>query len=146
MDLWQVPATDVRAVLTRERSDLLKLLDDLTPEEWHAPTAAPGWSVKDVALHLLDDDLGWLSRDRDGDDSGLLDPTVHGTFVAALAAKNEAWVRGAYQLSARVIAGLLEWAGKEMDDFYAGMDIDGEGDVVWASDGPVPSGSTSRKT
>lgn len=138
MDLWRVPATDVRAVLTGERSELLEWLDDLTPAEWRVPTAAPGWTVKDLALHLLDDDLGLLSRDRDGDRSGLLDTAVHGTFVAALAAKNEAWVRGAHQLSARVICGLLQWAGKEMDDYYAGMDLYGEGRVVWASDGPVP--------
>jgi len=71
----------------QERRELLEWLDDLTPDEWHAPTAAPGWTVKDLALHLLDDDLGCLSRGRDGDRSGLLDTAVHGTFVAALAAK-----------------------------------------------------------
>lgn len=122
----------------RERRELLEWLEDLTPDEWHAPTTAPGWTVKDLALHLLDDDLGWLSRGRDGDRSGLLDTAVQSTFVAALAAKNEAWVRGAHQLSARVIAGLLEWTGKEMDDYDAGMELDGEGGVVWAADGPVP--------
>ena len=80
MDLWEVPATDVRAVLTRERSELLEWLDDLTPDEWGAPTAAPGWTVKDLALHLLDDDLGLLSRSRDGDRSGLLDAAAHGCW------------------------------------------------------------------
>ncbi len=138
MDLWKVPAVDVRPVLQQERRELLEWLDDLTPDEWHAPTAAPGWTVKDLALHLLDDDLGWLSRGRDGDRSGLLDTAVHGTFVAALAAKNEAWVRGAHQLSARVIVGLLEWAGSQMDDYYAGMDLQGQGGVLWAGDGAVP--------
>lgn len=138
MDLWTLPARDLRLVLARERGELVVWLDGLTPQEWHAPTAAPGWTVKDLALHLLDDDLGWLSRDRDGDRSGLLDMASHNTFVAALAAKNEAWVRGARQLSARVIGSLLEWAGKEMNDHYAAMDLGGEGAVVWASDGPVP--------
>ncbi len=113
-------------------------LDGLTPQEWRASTAAPGWTVKDLALHLLDDDLGWLSRDRDEDRSGLLDMVAHSTFVAALAAKNDAWVRGAPQLSARVLSSLLEWAGKEMDDHYSAMDLQGDGGVVWASDGPVP--------
>ena len=138
MDLWEVPATDVRAVLTRERSELLEWLDDLTPDEWGAPTAAPGWTVKDLALHLLDDDLGLLSRSRDGDRSGLLDTAAHGMLVAALAAKNEAWVRGAHQLSARVVCDLLQWVGKEIDDYYAEVDLYGEGHVFWAGDGPVP--------
>ena len=138
MDLWQMPATDVRAVLPAERAQLLAWLDGLTSDQWLASTAAPGWTVKDLALHLLDDDLGWLSRGRDADRSGLLDTAVHGTFVAALAAKNEAWVRGAHQLSPRVVAGLLEWSGKEMDNFYAEMDLFGEGGVFWASDSPVP--------
>lgn len=138
MDLWQLPARDLRPVLAQERLELLAWLHGLTPQEWHAPTAAPGWTVKDLALHLLDDDLGWLSRGRDKDHSGLLDTAVHGIFVAALAAKNEAWVHGAHQLSARVIIGLLEWAGTEMDGYYSEMDLHGEGGVVRAGDGPVP--------
>ena len=138
MGLWTVPAVDLRPDLVRERADLLALLDGLTTREWHAPTAAPGWTVKDIALHLLDDDLGWLSRDRDGDRAGLLDPSEYSTFVGALAAKNEAWIRGAQQLSAPVIGGLLRWTATEMDRYYASMDLMGEGFVVWASDEPVP--------
>jgi uncharacterized protein (TIGR03083 family) len=43
-----------------ERARLLQLLHGLT-EEWRAPTACAGWSVKNVAAHLLGDDLGRLS-------------------------------------------------------------------------------------
>src|SRR4051812_30649663 len=75
MQLRDAPVVDVRPVLTEERADLLGFLAGLTAEEWETPTAAPGWRVKDVALHLLDDDLGWLSRGRDGDRSGRLADT-----------------------------------------------------------------------
>jgi DNA-binding transcriptional ArsR family regulator len=34
--------------------------------------------MKDVALHLLDDDLTWLSAQRDGDASGLVDALITG--------------------------------------------------------------------
>ena len=51
-------------------------------------TAAEGWTMKAVALHLLDDDLGWLSRGRDNDQNGTLDMSNYGSFVEALAAKN----------------------------------------------------------
>jgi uncharacterized protein (TIGR03083 family) len=122
----------------RERQDLLDLLSSLSPEEWLAPSAAPGWTVKDLALHLLDDDLGWLSRGRDGDRSGLLDITHQESFVAALAAKNQRWVEGAQGFSLPVVTGLLRWAGAEMDAYYDTIDLRADGRVSWASDDPVP--------
>ncbi len=138
MDLWGAPAEDVRPLLTRERHDLLSLLATLSPQEWTSPSAAPGWTVKDLALHVLDDDLGWLSRGRDDDQSGLLDMSDHASFVDALAAKNQRWVDGANGLSLPVVLGLLRWAGDEVDAYYAGIDLYDEGSVSWASDGPVP--------
>lgn len=49
-------------------------------------------------------------------------------------------MEGAAGLSLPVVCGLLEWAGREMDAYYATMDLAGEdwGRVAWASDGPVP--------
>ena len=46
--------------------ELLTLLSDLTDEEWCRPTACSSWSVKDVAQHLLGDDISILSRTRLG--------------------------------------------------------------------------------
>jgi uncharacterized protein (TIGR03083 family) len=139
MQLHDAPAIDVRPVLTEERADLLEFLAGLTPEEWAMPTAAPGWRVKDVALHLLDDDPGWLSRGREGDRSGRLDDTgEYGGFVAALAAKNQRFVDGAAGLSRRVVVDLLAWAGEQMDDYYAAMDLQDSGAVLWASSTTVP--------
>ena len=138
MDLWSAPAEDVRPLLVQERRDLLGLLTSLSPEEWTAPSAAPGWTVKALALHVLDDDLGWLSRGRDGDTSALLDMSDHASFVDALAAKNQRWIDGAYGLSPPVVIGLLRWAGDEIDAYYAGIDLRGEGSVSWASAGSVP--------
>ena len=138
MDLFKVSVTDVRPLLRSERQDLLCFLRALAPEEWATPSAAPGWRLKDLALHLLDDDLGWLSRDRDGDRAGLLAMDDHESFVAALAAKNQRWVDGARGLSGRVITELLEWSGQQVDTFYASIDLLSEGHVSWANDGPVP--------
>lgn len=138
MDLSDAPVVDVRALLIDERKDLLRLLRGLTEDQWNTPTAAPDWSVKDVALHLLDDDLGWLSRGRDGDRSGLLVTADQACLVVALAAKNQRWIEGAQGLSARVLTDVLEWAGREMDAYYASMDLLGAGGVSWASDDPVP--------
>ena len=45
---------------------LVELLQSLTPTEWSLPTVAPGWSVRDVAAHLLDTAVRKLSLARDG--------------------------------------------------------------------------------
>ena len=111
------------APLTEERRDLLQFLRALTPADWDTPSAAPSWSVKDVALHLLDDDLGRLSRRRDGDRTELLSTEDHASFVTALAAKNQRWIDGTRGLSSRVLTDLLEWSGQEMDAYYASMNM-----------------------
>lgn len=40
------------AALQRERAQLLRYLQGLTPEQWLAPSAAQGWSVRDIVAHL----------------------------------------------------------------------------------------------
>ena len=138
MDLTSAPVVDVRPMLPDERRELLVFLVALTPDEWLAPSKAPGWTVKDLALHLLEDDLGWLSRGRDEDRSGLLTIEDHDAFLAALNAKNQRWIDGAQQLSRPVVIGLLDWAGREMDAYYASLDLEARGSVSWASDDGVP--------
>ena len=139
MNLLSAAVVDVRPLMHRERQDLLHFLRALTPEEWAMPSAAPGWSVKDLALHLLDDDLGRLSRDRDGDRSGLVEVNDHQAFVAALAAKNQRWIDGARGLSPRMIVDLLEWSGRHTETFCASLDLRVGAHVPWASDGVVPA-------
>jgi uncharacterized protein (TIGR03083 family) len=49
------PALDddaVWAATDRERSSLADLLEDLTVEEWDAPSLCAGWRVREVAAHL----------------------------------------------------------------------------------------------
>jgi uncharacterized protein (TIGR03083 family) len=38
--------------LRRERAELLRLCRELDVDEWHSPSAAPGWRVQDVVAHL----------------------------------------------------------------------------------------------
>ncbi len=63
-------------LLPLERYELLNLLAQLREEEWQKPTICAGWSVKDIVLHLLGDDVGRLSRMRDAFDySALVEET-----------------------------------------------------------------------
>jgi uncharacterized protein (TIGR03083 family) len=137
--LAEARVRDVRPLFAGERADLLALLGSLEGAGWAAPTEAGHWTVKDVALHLLDDDLGWLSRDRDDDTSGLLDAGGdYRVFVAALDAKNQHWVDGAAGLSPRVIRDLLAWSGEQVAEYFATADMHEPSNVSWASAGPVP--------
>jgi len=49
-----------------ERAALLGLLDSLTADDFERPTIAGDWTVKDIAGHLVADDLGRVSSQRDG--------------------------------------------------------------------------------
>jgi len=139
MQIAEAPVRDVRPLFADERADLLALLASLGDADWAAPTEAGHWTVKDVALHLLDDNLGWLSRDRDKDASGLLDASGdHRQFVAALDAKNQRWVDGAHGLSPQVLRDLLAWSGDQVGDYVAAADMHEPSLVSWASHDPVP--------
>jgi hypothetical protein len=114
------------------------LLSSLSDEQWAAETAAPGWSVKDLSLHLLDVDLSWLSRERDRDHSGDIEVSAtHGEFVNGLADRNERWVAGARSLSHELIIGLLGWAGEELTRYLDGVDLGAGSSVYWAGDAPM---------
>jgi uncharacterized protein (TIGR03084 family) len=47
-----VTATDVIADLEAEQEQLDTVLSRLSPDDWLAPSAAAGWTVADVVLHL----------------------------------------------------------------------------------------------
>ena len=95
MRIEELPPVDVRGPLVVQRGRLVGFLESLSDDQWSAQTAAPGWSVKDVSLHLLGADLGWLARGRDADHSGIIGvPADHEEFVAALGAHHQSWIDG----------------------------------------------------
>jgi uncharacterized protein (TIGR03083 family) len=132
-----IPVVDVRGPLTEQRGRLLSLLASLSDEQWAAPTAAPSWSVKDIALHLLDVDLSWVARGRDHDRSGMIAvPADHEGVVRALDGRNQRWVDGARTLSPRLVTDLLRWSGEQLDAYLGTVDLAVPSSVYWA--GAVP--------
>jgi uncharacterized protein (TIGR03083 family) len=124
----------------RERAALLELLSSLDDAAWACPTMCAGWSLKDIAAHLLADDLGRLSGSRDGYRGWRFEPSGAGTFEAELLnfinGQNEAWVAAARRLSPRVIMGLLEWSGRETQAHFESLDPFGDAaiGVSWAGE------------
>jgi uncharacterized protein (TIGR03083 family) len=83
----------------------MKLLRSvLAAGQWRAPTVCPGWSVKDVALHLLGNDLDLLSRRRDGAAPADTPTTPAGfeELVASLDRLNQSWVEATRRISPRL--------------------------------------------
>jgi hypothetical protein len=137
MEIGEVPLVDVRGPLTAQRGRLLSLLASLDEAQWAAHTAAPQWLVKDIALHLLDVDLGWIARNRDQDLSGLISvPPDHEEFVRRLASHNQRWVDGTRVLSPQLITSLLAWSGEQLDAYLSTVELTRASAVYWA--GPVP--------
>jgi uncharacterized protein (TIGR03083 family) len=136
--IGDLPPIDVREVLVEQRRNLVGFLEALNPDQWAAQTAAPDWSVKDVTLHLLDDDLRWLTYGRDRDRSAIIDvPADHETFVRALAEHNQRWISGTRVLSPRLIVDLLRWSGEELTPYLDSVDLRAPSSVYWAGDVPL---------
>lgn len=52
------PASDLLAAAQAERTSLAEVLGSLAPHEWELPTPCDGWTVRDVAVHVVSyDDL-----------------------------------------------------------------------------------------
>ncbi len=138
---WDVagdlPAVDLRPLIVADRAELLRFLRALDDSGWAAPTANAGWSVHDVALHLLAGDLGRLGpapsqAAREGrfafDDLAIL-----------IERSNDDWVSAARRIAPNVTVELLAFIGPKVDDVLAALDLDAPGtSVAWSGEGPTP--------
>jgi uncharacterized protein (TIGR03083 family) len=125
-----------------ERRQLLELFSELEAEEWEKPTICPGWSVKDIGLHLLGDDIGYLSRARDQFSNPFFrNKDLHEwkSLVKNINEANEAWVRATARISPRLLTDLLAWTGKQFHEYVQSLDPMATGSVVsWAGPDPAP--------
>ena len=122
-----------------ERQELLSLLSQLSAEEWALPTVCAGWCVKDLALHVLGDDVGVLSRKRDGHSSQTQSVDSWKELVAFLNEWNEQWVAAARRLSPRLLIDLLNVTGDELYHYFKSIDSNAlGGPVSWAGPEPAP--------
>jgi uncharacterized protein (TIGR03083 family) len=133
------PPVIVAGLFPDERRLLLNLLASLDETQWGLPTACAGWSVKDIAAHILGDDLNVLTGGRDGFLSGSFSGGDWAELVAYLNAKNEAWVDALRRLSPRVLLELLEDSGERLTSYLGSLDpISAGPNVAWAGQGPHP--------
>ncbi len=135
---WLGPPIDVRPLFAGEHLAFVDLLRGLSAEEWERPTVCPGWSVKDVAAHVLGDHVWRLSSDRDGFVG--ISAREGEAFTSYLDRVNEEWVEANRRLSTRVLVRLLSDVGDEVVDFWRTADLSAVNTrVSWAGEGPHPA-------
>ena len=141
MPEWINPVEPILVVdlFPEERADLLDLLGHLSVEEWTKPTACTGWSVKDVALHLLGDDVGLLSRTPDFMFPASGDFDDWEALLAFINQANDLWVRATRRMSPPLICKFLDFTGGEVYQFLSSIDLFSIGEPVsWAGPNPAP--------
>lgn len=118
---------------------LLELLSSLSADDWNKPTACPGWSVKDIASHLLGGEVGILSRKRDGYAYSGNDSIRWEDLVVLINRLNDTWVKATSRMSPRVLCELMKLTGEQVCDYFKSLDPYAIGGPVdWASSEPAP--------
>ncbi len=97
---------------------LIEVLKSLSLQDWERQTIAPRWSVKDIAVHLLDGNIRTLSMLRDGYFGEKPDP-IHSyqDLVDYLNRLNADWTKAMKRISPSLLIELLETTGKQYSDY-----------------------------
>ena len=135
-----LPTPRVAHLFPLMRAELLRVLRGLSDADWQRPTACAEWSVKDVALHLLGDDVGLLSnlRDHDGRYARI---ESFAELVAYINAQNTLWVQAMRRMSRELLISQLETLGAQWAAFAAGVDPEAPaGPIGWTGNAQDPMG------
>ncbi|WP_369354720.1 maleylpyruvate isomerase family mycothiol-dependent enzyme [Streptomyces sp. cg2] len=134
---WLGAPIDARSLFAPEQAALMATLRGLAPTDW-GREALPGWTVRDLAAHILGDFYGRLARDRDDHQEG---PTfVPGeTLEAFIHRINQEWVDAYRRVSPAVLTDTLGLIGEQIAHHFEATDPDAPSlGVSWAGVDPAP--------
>jgi uncharacterized protein (TIGR03083 family) len=101
---------------------LVGLLTSLTSAEWELPTIAPGWSVRDIAAHLLDTALRKLSGGRDRCHIERVEIRSHQDVITLVNRLKREGVTVYRRLSPAVLSELMQLACGQTADYLEALD------------------------
>jgi uncharacterized protein (TIGR03083 family) len=128
---------DVLDLFDDERAILIDTLASFTREQWDAPTVCAGWSVKDIAAHVVADDLNAVSGGRDGYGEWFSGPWEE--LLTFINNRNEQWVEAMRRVSPQLVVELLRFSGARAFAHYRSRDLEAIGNPVdWAGPQPAP--------
>ncbi len=120
------------------RTELTRVLESLTDEQWEYPTACTGWTVRDVALHLLGTRVGLLSGMRDHDGQWLKVDNFQ-ELIKLIDAQNDLWVKAARRISRKLLISLLEVTNEQIITFLNALNpLEVGGGIGWTGNDSDP--------
>ncbi|GAA2926066.1 maleylpyruvate isomerase family mycothiol-dependent enzyme [Streptomyces thioluteus] len=134
---WLGAPIDARPLFAPEHAALMATLRGLAPADW-GKEAVPGWTVRDLAAHVLGDFYGRLARDRDGHREGpALAPGE--TLEAFIHRINQEWVHTFSRVSPAALTDTLDLVGGQVARFFEAADPGPPSlGVSWAGVDPAP--------
>jgi len=116
----------------------MDLLSGLTSDDWSKPTVCIGWSVQDIAAHILDTQIRILSMGRDGYMPPPPDRAIdsYSSLVDFLNALNAGWVKAARRMSPTMLTSLLSGTGPALANYVTSLDPQAPAlfPVAWAGE------------
>ncbi|MFE3459370.1 maleylpyruvate isomerase family mycothiol-dependent enzyme [Nocardiopsis aegyptia] len=133
---WLGTPIDARPLFAPEHAALMATLRDLAPADWNRQ-AVPGWSVRDLAAHVLGDCYGRLGR-RDGHTEGP-SPAPGEPLEAFIHRTNQEWVDALSRVSPAALVDTLDLVGAHTARFFETTDPHAPSlGVSWAGADPSP--------
>jgi hypothetical protein len=118
---------------------LIDLLSGLSSGEWQLPVHTGEWTIKDLAQHLLGDEINILSGKRDGYIEILAPVDSWVDLVDLINFRNGQWVQATRRISPGLICELLRMTGEQVNAYYRYVDLYAiGGPVSWAGPEPAP--------
>ncbi|MEU0939307.1 maleylpyruvate isomerase family mycothiol-dependent enzyme [Embleya sp. NPDC005971] len=134
---WLGTPIDARPLFAPEQAALTAALRGLAPADW-GREAVPGWTVRDLAAHVLGDFYGRLARDRDGHRDG--PAFAPGEALEAFIHRiNQEWVDAQRRVSPAALTDTIDLIGGRTARFFETADPDAPSlGVSWAGVDPAP--------
>lgn len=128
-----LPPRNVASLFAPLHAELMTLLRSLSEDDWHRPTVAPRWRVRDIIAHLLDTQLRKLAAHRDGHFAPVDGVTSVLDLINTL---NAGGVAYAQRLSPRLLVDLHGVVGPWCAAFIEALDPDAAAlfAVAWAGE------------
>ncbi|UUU33056.1 maleylpyruvate isomerase family mycothiol-dependent enzyme [Streptomyces sp. CA-210063] len=134
---WLGAPIDARSLFAPEHAALMATLRGLAPADW-GKEAVPGWTVHDLAAHLLGDCYGRLARHRDAHREGPAFARGE-TLEAFIHRVNQEWVDAFSRVSPAALTDTLGLIGGQTARFFEATDPDSLSlGVSWAGVDPAP--------
>ncbi|TKC00942.1 maleylpyruvate isomerase N-terminal domain-containing protein [Pedobacter cryophilus] len=114
---------DVLTIFPALNSELIILLKSLKPADWERKTVCSSWTIRDIAIHLLDTNLRRLSIGRDGHSaSNNQEFNNYDELVNYLNQQNADWVKALQRVSPVILIEMIAQYQNQLLEYFNELD------------------------